>query len=88
MTFELAWKVLKDYLEADGYSVKSPRETIKQAFQNELINDGHIWLEALSDRNLATHTYDEKVANKMIKEIIERYYPEFKLMHDKLEKDL
>ena len=88
ITFELAWKVLKDYLEADGYSVKSPRETIKQAFQNELINDGHIWLEALSDRNLATHTYDEKVANKMIKEIIERYYPEFKLMHDKLEKDL
>jgi len=43
MTFELGWKVLKDYLEADGYIVKSPRETIKQAFQNEIINDGHIW---------------------------------------------
>lgn len=59
MTFELALKVLKDYLEADGYMVKSPRETIKQAFQNELINDGHIWMEALSVRNLTTHTYDE-----------------------------
>ena len=33
MTFELAWKVLKDYLEAEGYIVKSPRETVKQAFQ-------------------------------------------------------
>ena len=28
MSFELAWKVLKDYLEAEGYVVKSPRETI------------------------------------------------------------
>ena len=44
MTFELGWKVLKDYLESDGYIVKSPRETIKQAFQNEIINDGHIWM--------------------------------------------
>ena len=33
MTFELAWKVLKDYLEAQEYLVKSPRETVKQAFQ-------------------------------------------------------
>jgi hypothetical protein len=36
MTFELELKVLKDYLEADGYIVKSPRETIKQAFKNEI----------------------------------------------------
>ena len=61
MTFELAWKVLKDYLEAEGYIVKSPRETIKQAFQNEIINDGHIWMDALSIRNLTTHTYDENL---------------------------
>lgn len=32
MTFELAWKVLKDYLELEGYIVKSPRETVEQAF--------------------------------------------------------
>ncbi|WP_235371769.1 nucleotidyltransferase substrate binding protein, partial [Caldibacillus thermoamylovorans] len=35
ITFELALKVLKDYLEAQGYIVKSPRETIKQAYQME-----------------------------------------------------
>ncbi len=40
VTFELAWKTLKDYLEAEGYLLKSPRETLKQAFQNEIINDG------------------------------------------------
>ncbi|KIO63427.1 hypothetical protein B4064_3258 [Caldibacillus thermoamylovorans] len=59
ITFELALKVLKDYLEAQGYIVKSPRETIKQAYQMEVIDDGHVWIEALSSRNLTTHTYDE-----------------------------
>lgn len=88
MTFELAWKVLKDYLEKDGFIVKSPREAIKQAFQNDLINDGHIWIEALSNRNLTTHTYDSELANKIVKEIIDKYFPEIKIMHDKLEKEL
>lgn len=88
MTFELAWKVLKDYLEAEGYIVKSPRETIKQAFQIQLINDGHIWMEALAVMNLTTHTYDEKLVNKLINDIINIYFPELKLLHDKLEKEL
>ena len=88
MTFELGWKVLKDYLEADGYIVKSPRETIKQAFQNEIINDGHIWMDALSVRNLTAHTYDENLANKMVNDIVNIYFPELKKMHDKLEKEV
>ena len=88
MTFELGWKVLKDYLEADGYSVKSPRESIKQAFQNEIINDGHIWMDALAVRNLTTHTYDENLANKMVNDIVNVYFLELKKMHDKLEKEV
>lgn len=88
MTFEIAWKVLKDYLEKDGFMVKSPREAIKQAFQNDLINDGHIWIEALANRNLRTHTYDSELSSKMVKEIVDKYFPEIKIMHDKLEKEL
>lgn len=88
MKFELAWKVLKDYLEKDGFIVKSPREAIKQAFQNDLINDGHIWIEALANRNLTNHTYDSELANKIVQEIVNRYFPEIKIMHDKLEKEL
>lgn len=88
MTFELVLEVLKDYLESEGYIVKSPRETIKQAFQIELINDGHIWMEALTIRNLTTHTYDEKLVNKLVNDIINVYFPELKLLHDKLEKEL
>lgn len=88
MTFELAWKVLKDYLESEGYMVKSPRETVKQAFQIGLIDNGHVWIDALSNRNLTTHTYDEELAQKMTKEILMAYLPELESMHDKLSGEL
>ena len=88
MTFELAWKVLKDYLEAQEYLVKSPRETVKQAFQIGLIDNGHVWMDALSNRNLTTHTYDEELANKMTNDIITMYLPELDKMYEKLSKEL
>ena len=88
MTFELAWKVLKDYLESEGYMVKSPRETVKQAFQKGLIDNGHIWIDALSNRNLTTHTYDEELATKMTSEILNAYLPELDKLYNKLSKEL
>lgn len=88
MTFELAWKVLKDYLESEGYTVKIPRETVKQAFQIGLIDNGHVWIDALSNRNLTTHTYDDELANKMTNEILSAYIPELEKMYDKLSKEL
>jgi nucleotidyltransferase substrate binding protein (TIGR01987 family) len=62
MTFDLAGKVLKDFLEEEGFRVMSPRDTVKQAFQSGLIADGHTWLEALQDRNLTVHTYEEAMS--------------------------
>jgi len=88
MTFELSWKLLKDYLEAIGYVVKSPRDAIKQAFQIELIDDGHIWMDALLNRNITTHTYNEELAEKMLKEIDKLYFPQFKKLYNKLKKEL
>ena len=88
MTFELAWKVLKDYLESEGYMVKSPRETVKQDFQIVLIDNGHIWIDALSNRNLTTHTYDEELATKMTSEILNAYLPELDKLYNKLSEEL
>lgn len=87
ITFDLAWKVLKDYLEAQGYIVKSPRETIKQAYQMEVIDDGHVWIEALSNRNLTTHTYDEQFTEKFVLDIQQVYFPLFKSLYEKLLKE-
>lgn len=75
MAFELSWKLLKDYLQAEGYTTNSPRDAIKQAYQSELIEDGHAWIKALEDRNLTTHTYNEEVAQKVEQQIRQEYYP-------------
>jgi len=79
---------MKDYLEDIGYSMKSPRETIKQAYQTGLIDEGHIWIDALTDRNLTVHTYDEKLAKKMTEDIVQIYFPELKRLYEKLVKEL
>lgn len=87
MTFELSWKVLKDYLEAQGYVVKSPREAIKQAYQIDLIDDGHVWMDALSKRNLMTHTYDEQMAKEFVDEIANVFLPQLKILYEKLQEE-
>jgi nucleotidyltransferase substrate binding protein (TIGR01987 family) len=75
MAFEVAWKLLKDYLTEEGFMVKSPRAAIKQAFQAGLISDGHTWLEALEDRNLTEHTYEETTALAVEAKIRAAYFP-------------
>lgn len=75
MAFELAWKLLKDYQEAEGFSISSPRDAIKQAFQSGLIENGHDWIDALEDRNLTTHTYNEQIAVAVEEKIRQTYYP-------------
>lgn len=77
-TFELAWKTMKDYLEYKGFTVKSPRSTIKTAYRIQLINDGHIWIDALEKRNLMAHTYEEEKALEAETLIRKNYYPEIK----------
>lgn len=85
-TFVLAWKTLKDYLEEEGFSVKSPRETIQIAFQSEFITDGHAWIDALEKRNLMAHTYDEARANEAEILIREKYFQIIQELCSKLEK--
>jgi len=87
-TFELAWKTAKDYLEAEGFEVKSPRQTIQTAFQAGLILDGHVWIDALEKRNLLAHTYDESTTREAVGLIREKYYTMLKALHAELGKYL
>ena len=67
-TFETIWKVLKEFLkEKGGVVVNSPKMTFREAFANGLIDEVETekCLEMTDDRNDITHTYDEKVAEKI-----------------------
>ena len=63
-TFELMWKTIKDYLEYIGIVEKtgSPREVIKSAFENALIEDGEEWIDMMLARNQLSHIYDKQIS--------------------------
>lgn len=84
-TFELAWKTMKDYLEEQGFDVKSPRAAIQNAFQMQLVKNGHMWIDALEKRNLMAHTYDENLAVEAERLIRTEYYPILKELYYTLE---
>ena len=82
-TFELAWKTLKDYLVHDGVVLDqiTPRSTIKQAFAAKIIGDGQLWIDMLDCRNLMSHTYDEAVFDKSVREMAGRFLPALDALH-------
>lgn len=59
-TFELAWNVMKDYLEYQGnVDIRGSRDAIKLAYNMNLISDGEKWMQMIDDRIKTSHTYDE-----------------------------
>lgn len=81
IAFELAWKTQKDYLEYNGIKVTTPRETIKESFQNNIIQDGQIWIDMMESRNKTSHTYNVDFANQLANDILEKYIPQFENLH-------
>ena len=74
-TWELAWKVLKDYLEFEGVVLDkiTPAAVIKAAFAAKIIGDGALWMEALDARNKMSHTYNIAKFEKVIVAIRAKY---------------
>lgn len=87
-TFELSWKLLKDYLESQGVTAISPRDTIKNAFHLEIIDKGEVWMDMLEKRNLLAHTYDEKNFEKALFKIKEEYLDEIIKLHDSISRQI
>lgn len=74
-THELAWKVMKDYEEYQGYNnIRGSRDAIRLALQIGIIEDKE-WIETIEDRNLTSHNYDEEVAEDVFISIVNDYYP-------------
>lgn len=77
-THELAWNVLKDYLEDAGISgVIGSKGATREAFRNGLIEDGEGWMDMIKARNLSSHTYHTETAAEIVKDILTRFYPAF-----------
>jgi nucleotidyltransferase substrate binding protein (TIGR01987 family) len=83
-THELAWNVLKDYLEEKGITgLIGSKDATRAAFKNGLIEDGDDWMKMIEDRNKTSHTYDPKIAQEVVENILQRFYPAFEKMAKK-----
>jgi len=62
LCFDIAWKLVKEHLGRQGVSCASPRECLRLAFLNNVIERDDMWFVMLKNRNLAVHTYNEEIA--------------------------
>ena len=76
VVFELAWKVLKDYLQENGIDVNLPKMVIKEAFNKKIIANGQTWINMCETRNSTSHEYNMEKVNIMLEKIAYDYYDE------------
>ena len=85
-SYELAWNCLRDYLTWQGISnIVGSRDTIREAFSRDLIRDGETWMKMLLDRNRTSHTYNENVADEILRNIDTTYIDSLKNLSSTLE---
>jgi len=86
-TVELAWKVLRDYLEFSGVQLASvtPKSVVKAAFSARLVADGQLWIDMLDHRNLLAHKYDQALLGHGLTAIQSRYLPALDALHQYLQ---
>ena len=86
-THELAWNLLKDFLQDQGDpNIKGSKDATREAFKVELIQDGEHWMAMIQSRNVSSHTYDERTAEQLVNAIIHDYYPLFVALKMEMEK--
>ncbi len=77
-THELAWNMMKDFLESHGaIDLYGSKDATRQAFAKGLIENGEVWMQMIKSRNQTTHTYNQSTANMIGKAIVSSYLAEF-----------
>ena len=80
ITFDLAWKVMKDII-VQHYAVVdfpkgSPSEVLKKAFALQMI-DGDVWMDMLKTRNALSDDYDSILIQEAWGQIVTVYTDKF-----------
>lgn len=85
-THELAWNVMKDFLEnAGNNNIFGSKDATKEAFAAGLITNGEVWMDMIKSRNKTSHTYNEETADEIFMKIVHQYYQEFNQFRNRME---
>ena len=91
LSFELAWKSLKETLELYGVAeaaTGSPREIFKAAYKLGWLKDDKVWLDMLKKRNVAIHVYDEERALTVTEKVFSLYIAALQDLREELRRRL
>ena len=84
-THELAWKVMKDFLEYEGFqNITGSRSATREAFNKGLLEQGQVWMDMIESRNKTVHTYDEAILEAEFTKIQKLYAPLFQKFAEKM----
>jgi len=79
LAFELAWNVMKDFLQSEGvFDIIGSKKAVRQAFAKGIIDDGEVWMDMIDRRNETSHCYDEAIAIRVITEVTDSFVEELK----------
>jgi len=82
-TIELAWKVMKDFLEEKGFAFKpSPKDTFRQAQEARYIDYAQSLIDALNMRNELSHDYDGELFKLSEIELRNEIFPAIEKLHN------
>lgn len=88
ITFDLAWKVMKDiviqHFAVVDFPKGSPREVLRKAFEFRLISSEK-WMDMLRDRNDLTHDYDGEIVKEVCGRLINSYLELFENFRETVE---
>lgn len=85
-THELAWKLLKSFLDSRGVQdIYGSKDATRSAFNLALIEDGESWMDMIKDRNRTSHTYNQAVAEEIVANITQRFFSLFVALKTKMQ---
>lgn len=85
-THELAWNVMKDYLEYQGNTtISGSRDATREGFKINLIEDGEGWMDMILSRNKSSHTYNQETMEEIFEKISTLYFSLFMKFQKKME---
>ena len=85
-THELAWNVLKDFLEnAGNNNIFGSKDATREAFAAGLISNGEVWMDMIKSRNKTSHIYNKETADDIFMKIVNHYHQEFNLFKNCME---
>lgn len=84
-TQELAWKLMKDFLNWQGIvDINGSRDAIREAFNKGLISNGEVWMSTITSRNISSHAYDETFSEELVHDIPFKYLHIFEAFHARM----